>query len=90
VSKLSTSPPRRTLTRLRGDSLTRNSFDIVATTAVNAGFGYIYRVVAARLLPTETVGLGSTVVSAMVIVSLMIYLGPRRRPDRPAALAHHP
>ena len=71
-----TGPLRRILARLTGDSLTRNSFGIMATTAVNAGLGYLYWIAAARLLPTETVGLGATVVSAMVIIALAVYLGP--------------
>jgi O-antigen/teichoic acid export membrane protein len=64
------------LARMRADSLTRNSVGIMATSAVNAALGYIYWIVVARALPASTVGLGSSVVSAMVIVSLAIYLGP--------------
>ncbi|WP_034271028.1 lipopolysaccharide biosynthesis protein [Actinospica robiniae] len=67
---------RRLVARLRADSLTRNSFGVMATTAVNGAFGYVYWIAAARLLPTSTVGLGSTLVSAMVIISLGVYLGP--------------
>jgi O-antigen/teichoic acid export membrane protein len=65
----------RAVRRLRDDSLTRNSVSIMATSAVNAGLGYVYWTVAARLLPATEVGLGSAMVSAMVIVSLVVYLG---------------
>ena len=64
------------IARVRADSLARNSVGIMATSAITAALGYVYWIVAARALPTATVGLGSTVVSAMVIVSLAIYLGP--------------
>jgi len=66
----------RQIARVRADSLARNSVGIMATSAVNAAFGYVYWIVAARALPAATVGLGSSVVSAMVIVSLAVYLGP--------------
>jgi O-antigen/teichoic acid export membrane protein len=60
---------------VRGDSLTRNSVSIMATTVVNAGLGYLYWTAAARLLPAADVGLGSAVTSAMVILSLVVHLG---------------
>lgn len=60
---------------VRGDSLTRNSVGIMATTVVNAGLGYLYWTAAARLLPDMQVGLGSAVTSAMVILSLVVHLG---------------
>lgn len=66
----------RQIGRVRADSLTRNSIGIMATSAVNASFGYVYWIVAARALPAATVGLGSSLVSAMVIVSLTVSLGP--------------
>lgn len=66
----------RQIARVRGDSLARNSVGIMATSVVTAAFGYVYWIVAARALPTSAVGLGSSVVSAMVIVSLAVYLGP--------------
>lgn len=67
--------PTRLLRRVRADSLTRNSVGIMGTSAVNAGLGYIYWTLAARLIPASEVGLGSAMVSAMVIISLAVHLG---------------
>ena len=81
----------RLAARVKGDSLTRNSVGIMGTTAVNAGLGYGYWTLAARLMPTAAVGLGSAVISAMVVLSLLVHLGagagliarlPKRRRGR--------
>jgi O-antigen/teichoic acid export membrane protein len=47
----------------------------MGTSAVNAGLGYVYWTVAARLMPAAAVGLGSALVSAMVILSLAVHMG---------------
>jgi O-antigen/teichoic acid export membrane protein len=65
----------RLVARVSGDSLTRNSIGIMGTTAVNAGLGYGYWTLAARLMPAAAVGLGSAVISAMVVLSLLVHLG---------------
>jgi O-antigen/teichoic acid export membrane protein len=59
----------------RADSLTRNSVGIMGTSIVNAGLGYVYWTLAARLMPAAAVGLGSAMVSAMVILSLAVHMG---------------
>src|SRR5258708_6743491 len=61
--------------RVRVDSLARNSFGIMSTSAVNAILGYVYWTAAARFMPPSAVGLGSAIVSAMVILSLTVHLG---------------
>jgi O-antigen/teichoic acid export membrane protein len=61
--------------QVRADSLTRNSVGIMGTSVVNAGLGYIYWTLAARLMPASAVGLGSAMVSAMVILSLAVHMG---------------
>lgn len=66
----------RILGLVAGDSLARNSIGIVGTTAVNASLGYGYWTAAARLMPDASVGLGSAVISAMVVLSLLVHLGP--------------
>ena len=65
----------RLAARVKDDSLTRNSVGIMGTTAVNAGLGYGYWTLAARLMPAAVVGLGSAVISAMVVLSLLVHLG---------------
>lgn len=56
-------------------SLVRNSGGIMATSVVNALLGYGYWVLAAGLMPTVQVGLGSAATSALVIISLAVHLG---------------
>ncbi|TQF06365.1 lipopolysaccharide biosynthesis protein [Kitasatospora acidiphila] len=56
-------------------SLTVNSLGIMATTVVNAGLGYGYWTLAARIMPSTEVGLGSAATSALVIISLVVHLG---------------
>ena len=65
----------RLAARLKGDSLTRNSVGIMGTTVVNALLGYGYWTLAARRMPDASVGLGSAVISAMVVLSLTVHLG---------------
>ncbi len=57
------------------DSLIRNSVMVMGTTAVNAGFGYVYWVVAARLFEDATVGRASAVIAAMNLTALVANLG---------------
>jgi O-antigen/teichoic acid export membrane protein len=66
----------RIVRAVRSDSLARNSMAIMGTSVVNAGLGYGYWTAAARLMPASEVGLGSAVISAMVIISLAVHLGP--------------
>jgi O-antigen/teichoic acid export membrane protein len=56
-------------------SLVHNSASIMGTTVVNAGLGYLYWTLAARSMPEAEVGIGSAIVSAMVILSLSVHLG---------------
>ncbi|MCW2817343.1 MAG: hypothetical protein JWR42_130, partial [Marmoricola sp.] len=58
-----------------GDSLVRNSAQLLLTTAGTSGLGYLYWVLAARLLPREAVGLGSALISAMGVCALLADLG---------------
>jgi len=56
-------------------SLVRNSAGIMGTSVINSALGYGYWTLAARIMPAGAVGLGSALVSSMVIVSLLTHLG---------------
>jgi hypothetical protein len=56
--------PRKSLARLRDDSLLRNSVFIMLTTVVNSLFGYGFWLLAARFFPPSTVGLSAALISA--------------------------
>ena len=66
---------RGPLGRVRGDSLLRNSLFIMATTVVNSAFGFAFWLLAARLFPTQVVGLTAALISAGTIVVLLASLG---------------
>ncbi len=63
------------LARYRSDSLLRNSLFLVATTIVNSSFGYLFWVAVARLFSPRTVGLGSAIIAATTIVTLLAQVG---------------
>ena len=60
---------------LWADSLVRNSIWVMATTATNAGFGYLYWMVAARLFEDAVVGRATAVIAAMNLTALVANLG---------------
>lgn len=55
--------------------LARASWALIATTAINAAFGLLYWVLAARLYPAETVGAAAGAISAMMFVTSIGWLG---------------
>ena len=63
--------------RLPGPStpLARASWALIATTALNAIFGLVYWVLAARLYPSEIVGEAAALISAMMFVTSIGWLG---------------
>lgn len=63
--------------RLPGPStpLARASWALIATTALNAIFGLVYWVLAARLYPAEIVGEAAALISAMMFVTSIGWLG---------------
>ena len=63
------------LQRLRSDSLIRNSILLVATNVINAGVGYLYWMVAARLFEDAVVGRATAVIAAMNLTALVSNLG---------------
>jgi O-antigen/teichoic acid export membrane protein len=67
--------PGAVMRHVRGDSLLRNSLFIMTTTVVNSAFGFAFWVVAARLFPTEVVGLTAALIAAGTIIALLASLG---------------
>ena len=61
--------------RARTDSLVRNSFLVMATTGVNALFGYMFWIAAARLFAPADVGRATAAISAMNLTALIATLG---------------
>ena len=52
-----------------------NSVYLMATSAVTAALGFVFWIVVARLYPTETVGLGSALISAAAFLVFLASLG---------------
>src|SRR5581483_8813604 len=63
------------LHHVRSDSLLRNSIYIMGTGAATSVFGYGFWILAAHLYSTYDVGLGSALISAMSLASLLANLG---------------
>src|SRR5258708_37966670 len=61
--------------RARSDSLLRNSIYIMGTNVVTALFGYLFWIVASHTYSTYDVGLGSALISAMSLASVLATLG---------------
>jgi O-antigen/teichoic acid export membrane protein len=84
----------RAAVRLAGaDSLVRNSVLLMMTTALGAGSGFVFWVLVARLFPPDQVGVATTLLSAVVMLSYFSLVGLnstliRRLPtsSQPAAL----
>ena len=67
--------PPNVVTRILSDSLFRNSAMVMATTAINSGFGYFYWMFAAHLFHADEVGRASAVIAAMNLTALVANLG---------------
>jgi O-antigen/teichoic acid export membrane protein len=61
--------------RFRGSSLARNASFMMLTTLVNAGFGGLYWLFAARSFTASEVGLATALVSAMMVAAALANLG---------------
>ncbi|ATY12110.1 hypothetical protein CU254_17785 [Amycolatopsis sp. AA4] len=61
--------------RLKSDPLVRNSFFLMATTALGAGSGFVFWIVVARLYPPAEVGWASSLLSAVTLLSYFSGLG---------------
>jgi O-antigen/teichoic acid export membrane protein len=63
------------LARLRSDHLVRNSLYLVLSTAVQAGLGFAFWIIAARLFHPVDVGRASSLISATTLVAFLALLG---------------
>lgn len=60
---------------LKNDSLYRNSIFLILSTAVMAFFGFFFWMINARLFAPEQVGIGTTLISVMTLISSFSLLG---------------
>ncbi len=65
------------LDRARRDSLTRNSFGMMATTIITAATGGVFWLYAARMATPHQIGLATALVAAMSVTALIADLGIR-------------
>lgn len=63
------------LISLKKDHLYRNSFYMIASTAVLAGFGFIFWIIVARLFKPEFVGIATTLISVSILIGGFSLLG---------------
>jgi len=57
------------------ESLFKNAIYLISTTVATSLFGFIFWMIAARYYTSEEVGLGSTIISAMSLLSMLSLLG---------------
>jgi O-antigen/teichoic acid export membrane protein len=62
--------------RLRFGAVGSNSVYLIGTTVITSLFGYLYWILAARLMTSAQVGLVSGLISATLVCSLFTHLGP--------------
>jgi len=60
---------------LLNDSLYRNSIYLMLNTGVTAVFGFFFWIINARLYSAEQVGIGTTIISTMTLISSFSILG---------------
>ena len=60
---------------LTNDSLYRNSIYLMLSTGVMAGFGFFFWIINARLYSAEQVGIGTTLISVITLISSFSLLG---------------
>ncbi|MFH1249039.1 MAG: oligosaccharide flippase family protein [archaeon] len=61
--------------KIRKDSLYRNSFYIMLSTVIMTGFGFFFWTINARLFSSEQIGLATTIISAMSLLTSLAGLG---------------
>lgn len=66
---------KKIISRLWADSLYRNSFWLMAGSFSMAGIGFFYWIIAARLYTPEQIGLATTFLSAVSLISSLAMLG---------------
>ncbi len=66
----------RTITKqFFSDSLYKNSFFLVLSTAVLSGFGFFFWLISARLINPEHIGIASTLIASMNFIAMFSLLG---------------
>lgn len=60
---------------LMHDSLRRNSLYLMVSTAVMAGFGFLFWIIGAKLYSPEQVGIATTLISAITLIGSFAILG---------------
>lgn len=70
-----TSLAGKTYRHFMHDSLYRNSIYLMFATAVVAGFGFFFWLFAAHLFATKDVGLATTLISSMSLISILSLMG---------------
>lgn len=63
------------LRQLHGDSLVRNSFYLMLSTGIMAVLGFVFWFIAARIFSPEDIGIATTLISAMNLISYIGLLG---------------
>ncbi len=66
---------RERIQGLKQDSLYRNSFFLMLTTAIVSGLGFVFWLITARLFSTEEIGLATTLISTMNLIAILSLLG---------------
>lgn len=66
---------RKLLAHIKGDSLYLNSIYLLLNTMLMAGMGFIFWLLCARLFDSEQIGVATTLISAMTLVSYTSLLG---------------
>lgn len=63
------------IAQLRSDTLVRNSFYLMLSTGIMAVLGFVFWLISARIFPPEQVGIATTLISAMNLISYVGLLG---------------
>lgn len=63
------------LRQLHGDSLVRNSFYLMLSTGIMAVLGFVFWLISARIFSPEDIGIATTLISAMNLISYIGLLG---------------
>jgi O-antigen/teichoic acid export membrane protein len=74
-ARRSRGPLAARLDRLRGDHMLRNSLYLIVSSGVQAGLGFVFWIVMARLFSTEDVGKASSLISATTVIAYLALLG---------------
>ena len=63
----------KALKKYLNDPLYKNSFFVMLTSISNAGFGFIFWMLAAKLYPKEDVGIATALISSMALLCCFVW-----------------